>query len=205
MYQPQLIEVDPQRIKFNALNPRKHGGDEFARLKQSIQEIGIVQMPLVRILPGGFYEVIDGEGRVRSAQELRLPKIMVISLGHVDDNESLTMLVASNTVREFGFMAYCKGLAHLNRQGLSTDKIAKQLGVLKSGELIRSMSVGYFPDQIQDLILNGIRSSDEGAVTLASWAFSYALPTSPETRAIQPSTRCAIVLCRQLARRLTLL
>lgn len=125
MYQPQLIEVDPQRIKFNPKNPRKHQGPEYLRLKQSVKEVGVIQLPTLRVLPGGFYEAIDGEGRVRSAQEARRQTMWAISLGLVNDQDALTMLQASNTVRSFGFLAECRGLANLHRQGQSVETIAK--------------------------------------------------------------------------------
>src|SRR5689334_1645531 len=95
------IQVDPQRIRFNPLNPRKHRGTEYVRLKESIEQIGIIQPPIVRVLPGNFFEVIDGEGRVSVAQELGFEAIWVISLGIVDDHDALVMLQASNTLRSF--------------------------------------------------------------------------------------------------------
>jgi ParB-like chromosome segregation protein Spo0J len=147
MLQHYLIQVDPRRIKFNPLNPRKHRGTEYVRLKESIERIGIIQPPIVRVLPHGWYEVIDGEGRVSVAQESGLETIRVISVGIVDDQEALVLLQASNTLRSFNFLAECKGLASLHRQGLNFEQLVKQFG---SGEAkIRTMvAIGYFPTQL---------------------------------------------------------
>lgn len=155
MYQPQLIEVDPQRIKFNPLNPRRHQGMEFDRLKQSVREVGIVQLPTVRVLPGGFYEVIDGEGRIRTAQEKRSSAIWAISLGIVNDHDALTMLQSANSVRSFSFFAECRGIANLNRQGQTIESIAKQVGRSKR-TLQTYAAIGYFPDQLIEMMQTDI-------------------------------------------------
>jgi hypothetical protein len=148
---PQLIEVDPMMIKFNEQNPRKHQGTEFLRLKESVREIGVVQLPTVRALSGGFSECIDGEGRVKAAQEAQIPTIWVISLGKVSDIDALIMLQAANTVRDFSYLAGCKGLANLHRQGQSSESIAHSLGV-SSKTVQRDISIGYFPERTLTLI-----------------------------------------------------
>jgi ParB-like nuclease domain len=163
MYQPQLIEVDPRRIKFNQHNPRKHGGEEYEQLKQSIQEIGIIQPPIVRIIPGGFYELIDGEGRVSIAQDLHLPKIWVANMGTINSEKALSMLVTSNTVRQFDFFARCRGMAALHRQGKTAEKISRELGIPYPGMTIRDMSIGYFPDDIHSCILSSIQENEDKA------------------------------------------
>lgn len=157
---PQLVQVDPHRIKFNAQNPRKHEGMEFVRLKQSVQEVGVVQFPTVRTRPGGFYECIDGEGRVKAAQEAELEKIWVICLGLVSDDDALIMLQAANEVREFSYLARCKGLANLHRQGHSGEQIAKSLGV-NTRTVQMNIAVGYFPEQTLALIQNDMLQSSE--------------------------------------------
>lgn len=178
---PQLIAVDPMKIKFNERNPRRHQGAEFHRLKESVRELGVVQLPTVRVMAGGFYECIDGEGRVKAAQEAGLPTISVVCFGIVDDMEALTMLQAANAVRSFGYLAGCKGLANLHRQGQTSESIARNLGV--SRRIVQTdISVGYFPERTLTLIQQDILQSDEvdgeGKRTL-SWSaktFAALLP-----------------------------
>jgi ParB family chromosome partitioning protein len=110
-FYPQLIEVDPKLIKFNESNPRRHQGPEFFRLKESVKEVGVVQQPTVRVLSRGFYECIDGEGRIRAAQEAGILSIWAVSLGKISDIDALLMLQAANVVRDFHYLAECKGLA----------------------------------------------------------------------------------------------
>jgi ParB-like chromosome segregation protein Spo0J len=168
MNQPEIVKVDPQRIKFNPKNPRQHQGTEFDRLKQSVKEVGVVQLPTVRVLPGGFYEAIDGEGRVRSAQEARKPFMYAVSYGQVDDQEALTMLQASNSVRSFSFLAECRGLANMHRQGQTGESIAKKMGTLAVPTSER-IAIGYFPDQIMSTIQNALLQQGEDGFT---WAYA---------------------------------
>jgi ParB-like chromosome segregation protein Spo0J len=152
---PQLIEVDPMKIKFNERNPRKHGGTEYLRLKESVKEVGVVQKPTVRVLAGGFYECVDGEGRVRAAQEAGLAKIWVVSLGILSDTDALLMLQAANSVREFNYLAACQGLANLHRQGQSRESIARSVGA--NGSSIQTdIAVGYFPERTLALVQNDL-------------------------------------------------
>lgn len=175
MHQRQLIEVDPQRIKFNPLNPRKHRGTELIRLRASIKAIGIVQLPTVRVLPGGFYEVIDGEGRVSIAQEEHFEKIWVVSVGIIDEQEALMMLQSANTMRSYNFLAECKGLAALHRQGNTLSKLSSQFGV-NPARIGSMVGVGYFPEDLITRIQENIASSDERSDLWSETILTNSLP-----------------------------
>jgi ParB/RepB/Spo0J family partition protein len=185
---PQLIEVDPRKIRFNERNPRKHQGAEYLRLRESVKEIGVVQLPTVRRLAGGFYECIDGEGRIKAAQEAGLEKIWVICLDIIDDVEALTMLQAANVVRSFSYLSGCKGLANLHREGQTYETIARNLGV--SSRIVKTdVSVGYFPEQtialIQHHLLQSSEEDREGKRTLlwSAHTFYTLLPLRIQIRA----------------------
>lgn len=189
MYTPQLIEVDPMRIKFNPKNPRKHQGGEFDRLKQSVKEVGVVQLPTVRVLPGGFYEVIDGEGRVRSAQEARLKSIWAVSLGQVSEDDALTMMQSANSVREFGFLAECRGMANMHRQGATAEAIAKKMG-LTTPVASHHIAIGYFPDDLLEKMQDASQSTNsvdqrEGSISWGHRTIREFLPL----RQVPPGVR----------------
>lgn len=183
VYTRHLIEVDPQRIKFNPLNPRKHRGTEYIRLQASIRAIGIVQPPIVRILPGGFYEVIDGEGRVSIAQEEHFEKIWVVSVGIIDEHDALVMLQASNTLRSFNLLAECKGLANLHRQGMEIKDLAKQFGSSDS-KVTTMVAIGYFPAQTLARIEEHIAIAEKQAEV---WTYTLLLQILP-LRGMVPGT-----------------
>jgi hypothetical protein len=179
VHQPQLVEVDPHLVKFNVTNPRKHRGTEFLRLRKSIEDVGVVQMPTVRVLSGGFYECIDGEGRIQAAQEARLKSIWVVSYGLMSDREALTMLQAANAVRSFGFLIECRGLANLHRQGETHASLANKFGVSKS-QIQDMVSIGYFPEELHTLILDDITQSEEHANRWTHALLSQLLPLRQE-------------------------
>lgn len=174
MNQRHLIEVDPQRIKFNPLNPRRHRGTEYVRLRESIKKIGIVQLPTVRTIPGGFYEVIDGEGRVSIAQEEKFEKVWVVSVGQVTDEDALVMLQTANTTRSFNFLAECKGLANMHRQGKSSRVLASQFR-RDEGTMARMIAIGYLPAGVTSSIEDDINRSEERASIWAPEVFKHIL------------------------------
>src|SRR5436305_13954563 len=183
--QPQLIQIDPHLIKFNPANPRKHRGTELLKLRRSIEEVGVVQMPTIRKLPGEFYECIDGEGRVLIAQENHQKTIWGVSFGMLSNHEASTMLQAANTVRSFGFLAECLGLTRLHRQGDSIASLADRFCASKS--LIRSMiGVGYFPDELHTLMLDDIAQSEEHASRWTQRLLFELLPLRQELAGIDP-------------------
>ena len=162
MHHFQMLEVDPQRIKFNPKNPRRHRGTEFLRLKASLEEVGVVQVPTVRVLSGGFYECIDGEGRVQAAKEAQLKAMPVASVGPISDQEALVMLQSANAVRSFHFLMECRGLANLYRQGISSAELAEKFGTSRP-QMLSMIGVGDFPEKIQSLILDDIAQSEDEA------------------------------------------
>ncbi len=174
-YQHHLIEIDIGRIKVNPLNPRKHQGEAFDQLKASIEEIGIIVPPLVRVLPAGFYEIIDGEGRTLAAKELGWEKIEVFSIGIADDASTLTMLQVTNSVRTFGFLAECRGLANLHRKEKTKSVLAKETGK-KENEITFMIAIGYFPEAILHQIEIDTARSEERAAIWTSTFLRDVLP-----------------------------
>lgn len=156
---PQLIEIDPRLVKGNPANPRKHLGSQFLRLKKSVQDVGLVQFPAVRVLPGGFFECIDGEGRVQAARESHAERIWVVSFGVLDDETALLMLQAANVIRSFNLLAECRGLANLHRQGMTSTSLAKKFG-LHASLISDLIAIGYFPNELMDMIQEDIARSE---------------------------------------------
>lgn len=157
-----LLSVDPYRIRFNPLNPRKHQGFELDRLRKSIQRYGILQPPIVRSLPGNLFEAVDGEGRTFIAIELGLKQIQVINIGSVGADEALLLLQVSNSVRNFNFLAECKGFANLHRQERSMKDLAEEFGY-KEAKMQDMVHIGYLPDDIQTPIQEHMAVAEDHA------------------------------------------
>lgn len=167
--QPELVEVNPNRIKFTTDNPRRHKGFEFDRLQASIAEIGYVQLPTVRLdTTPGFYVCIDGEGRILAAQNAGDTSIWVVSYGRLDETTAMKMLEAANTVRYFSYLAECKGIANMHRRKMTINMIAKTLGATPS-KVTELVSIGYFPNDIYNLIEKDIMDGEGESVRSVSW------------------------------------
>src|SRR5262249_46278366 len=96
----QLREIDIDRILPNAGQPRKNF-DETAlnELADSIREHGVVQPIVVRMLEGGFFQLIAGERRWRASQRagmLRIPAVV----REAGDHETLNAALSENLQRE---------------------------------------------------------------------------------------------------------
>ncbi len=65
-----MIEANPE-------NPRGAVEDDasFERLVSSIAEVGILVPIVVREMPSGRYQLVDGERRFLAARKLRLSKV----------------------------------------------------------------------------------------------------------------------------------
>lgn len=75
----ELKEVEVESIKQNPHQPRKDFSlEDLEELAASIEEIGLIHPPLVRLLEDGTYELIAGERRLRALKLLGYPRIPVV-------------------------------------------------------------------------------------------------------------------------------
>lgn len=151
---PQLINVNPRTLQFNPDNPNKHIGEPFEELIESIREHGMIQIPVVRELPGGINELVDGEGRTRASIILEKKYIWVISFGMVSAEKAFQMLHEANVVRAYNLIAECRGIAKLHQNGTKTAELEKRFA--REGRTKRNvqdmLAVGYFPSALLDRI-----------------------------------------------------
>jgi len=154
----QLVRVDPRLIQFNPENTNVHEGLEFEKLVESIREHGIFNPPTVRRLPGGIYQTIAGEGRVKAAIIANFEEIDVLSRGLVDDKTARLFLHIDNAVRNFDLISECVGLAQLYDDGVSTKDLQRQFS--KTGHGIQRVQdligVGHFSPDIIKMIQDDI-------------------------------------------------
>lgn len=90
-----LDEIAP-----NPQQPRKRFDDDaLAELAASIRQLGLLQPLLVRVNPGGGYELIAGERRFRAAQLAGLDEVPILVV-EADDRGSLERALVENIHRE---------------------------------------------------------------------------------------------------------
>ena len=74
-----LRQIAVELIRPNPDQPRKaFDGESLLALAESIEARGILQPLVVRALPGGTYELIAGERRLRAAKIARLEEVPAI-------------------------------------------------------------------------------------------------------------------------------
>jgi len=72
--------------------------EQVELLKASLAKFGVIQAPLVRPLPDGKYELIDGENRLRTAKEEGLEEIDVYVV-EMDDKDASIANIMLNIAR----------------------------------------------------------------------------------------------------------
>src|SRR4051794_6513058 len=76
---PGLRQIPVELIRPNPDQPRKEfNGESLLALAESIEAKGLLQPLVVRALPGGTYELIAGERRLRAAKIAKLQSVPAI-------------------------------------------------------------------------------------------------------------------------------
>src|ERR687896_1834602 len=95
-----LRNIPPQLIQPNGRQPRRRFDDaRLAELAESIRARGVLQPVVVRPLPGGRFELVAGERRLRAAKIAELELIPAM-LRQADDWERLDLALAENMARQ---------------------------------------------------------------------------------------------------------
>lgn len=103
---------------------------EYAELRESISEVGVLQSILVTRAEGDKFRLIAGERRLRVAQELALDSIPAQVVA-ADEDEAFAMATTENLQREqLNPLQQALAIKRLSARK-STDEIAKMLGFSK--------------------------------------------------------------------------
>jgi len=130
--------IDPEKISFGKINPRKDLGD-LSELQYDLQQRhkqgkrAIVVPLLVKKLennPNYDYELIDGKRRLQSALSVKLPEVPVVLEDEVTDStELVVMSVKANWDRkDFNWTEEAIAFENLQKQGLTQKEIGVQIG-----------------------------------------------------------------------------
>ncbi|NDA39591.1 MAG: ParB/RepB/Spo0J family partition protein [Actinobacteria bacterium] len=161
------LEVDINSIRPNPRQPRTIFEDESLReLSASIQEIGILQPPVVRRISENQYELIMGERRLRAAKLADLSSIPVI-IRETSDNELLREALIENIHRS-NLNALEEAAAYsqmLDDFGLTHDELAKRIG--KSRPVItNTLRLLNLPPSVQKKLASGAISAGHARALL---------------------------------------
>jgi ParB family transcriptional regulator, chromosome partitioning protein len=97
---PELVQIPLGSIKPNSRQPRRRFDAEgISELAESVRAQGLVQPVVVRPVPGGTWELIAGERRLRAAKAAGLATIPAL-VRESDDRDSLLLALFENVARE---------------------------------------------------------------------------------------------------------
>lgn len=148
-----LRQLPVDLIRPNEHQPRREfEGDALLALEQSIRASGILQPLVVRPLPGGTYELVAGERRLRAAKMAGLETVPALVRETADD-ERLALALVENVVRQdLNPVEEARACAMVVEDlGLTKEELAKRLGRnrVTLSNLIRLLSL---PDEVLEML-----------------------------------------------------
>lgn len=163
----QQNEVPINSISPNPRQPRTVFDEEALReLTASIQEVGLLQPPVVREISFGRYELIMGERRFRAAKAAGLTSIPVI-IRQTSDNELLREALIENIHRS-QLNALEEGAAYsqlLNDFNCTHEELARRLGKSRP-HLTNTMRLLNLPPTVQRKVAAGVLSAGHARALL---------------------------------------
>ncbi|MDF2550516.1 MAG: putative chromosome-partitioning protein parB [Chlamydiales bacterium] len=130
----EVRKVPLSAIRANPHQPRKQFlPEELSDLAASIRAIGIIQPPVVRLLPEGCYELIAGERRLRAAELAGLSEINVM-VRAADDAFSLEAALIENIQRaDLNPIEIARALKEMvSTYQIDQETLAKKVGKKRS-------------------------------------------------------------------------
>jgi ParB family chromosome partitioning protein len=153
MEQVGLREVPLAAIVPNPHQPRlMFDSVALQELADSIKQHGVLQPPVVTQLPGGDYQLIAGERRVRAAKLAGLQTVPVV-VKEVSPQAQLELALIENVQRaDLDPVEEARAYATLETQfGLTHSQIAERVGKSRSA-VSELLGLLRLPNQVQDLV-----------------------------------------------------
>jgi len=152
----------------NPFQPRKEfQPQELEELAASIREKGVVQPIIVRPRPGGTYELVAGERRLRASKLAGLAQIPVI-IRDIDDLESLELALIENIQRaDLNPVEEARAYQQLLSQfQLSQEEMARKVGKDRSS-VANTLRLLKLPPTVLEMVGNGRLSEGHGRAILS--------------------------------------
>ena len=163
----ELRQVPISSIEANPNQPRKAFDDEaLASLAASIQQNGVIQPLLVKPLPGGRYELVAGERRLRASKLAGVDKVPAYVRADLEAN-TLELALLENMARvDLNPIDAARACAALVEDlGLTKEEVAKRVGKSRVAvsNLIRLLNL---PDEVVQMVEDGMLSEGHGRALL---------------------------------------
>jgi ParB family chromosome partitioning protein len=162
-----LRDVPVELVQPNPRQPRcSFDEDRLVELAQSIRARGVLQPIVVRPLPGGPYELVAGERRLRAARIAGLESIPAV-VRDAEDWERLDIALAENMARQdLNAVEEARACAMLvDDLGLTKEEVGRRVGRSRVAisNLVRLLDL---PEEALELIERGELSEGHGRAIL---------------------------------------
>jgi ParB family chromosome partitioning protein len=162
-----LRDVPVELVQPNPRQPRRSfDEDKLTELAESIRARGVLQPIVVRPLPGGPYELIAGDRRLRAARLAGLETIPAV-VREAEDWERLDLALAENMARQdLNAVEEARACAMLvDDLGLTKEEVGRRVGRSRVAisNLIRLLEL---PEEALELIERGELSEGHGRAIL---------------------------------------
>lgn len=132
---------------------RTFSSQALQELALSIRQHGLLQPISVRALPGGRYQLIAGERRLRACRLIGQATIRAVVLS-VDEHQAALLCMVENLQREgLHFFEEAEGFASLIRvHGLTQEQVAERLGKQQS-TIANKLRLLRLPQQVRKIVI----------------------------------------------------
>ena len=129
-----LRRIRVSDIVRNPNQPRKYFDPEaIAQLAESIRQYGVLNPLTVRRVPGGGYELVAGERRLRAARVAGLTDVPCLVIAADNEDSSAIALVENLQRRDLDFFEEAEGFRRLiDQYGLTQEEAARKVGKTQS-------------------------------------------------------------------------
>jgi len=162
-----LREIPIELVKANPDQPRlQFDAEQLTALAESIKARGVLQPIVVRPLPGGSYELIAGERRLRASKLADMTSIPAV-VRDTDEQERLELALIENMARaDLNPVEEARACATLVEDlGLTKEELGRRVGRSRAAvsNLIRLLEL---PDEVLGSIGEGQLSEGHGRALL---------------------------------------
>ncbi len=151
------MELRADRITPNRWQPRRYfDPQKLEELARTIDSHGLMQPLVVRRKPGGGYELIAGERRLRAMRDILKRETVPVQVIQADDATVREMALVENLQRDdLNPIEEAAAYQELHRElGLTHEAIAERLQVSRP-KITNSMRLLELPEEIKQLVAKG--------------------------------------------------
>ena len=164
---PALRDLAVELIRPNPRQPRgDFDGESLLALSESIKARGVLQPLVVRPLPGGSYELVAGERRLRASKLAGLERVPAI-VRATEESERLELALIENMAREdLNPIDEARACATVVEDlGVTKEELGRRLGRSRVA-ISNAIRLLDLPDEVQSMLQAGELSAGHGRALL---------------------------------------